>query len=94
MIPNITGRLRRKECVPSCIIERWTSGNSSKIQFLIHYFLNWYHLIDLKIGGWKLEPKSIDIALMSEFKFQIKFTEISVSEFTKIICVYIYFTNY
>ena len=37
-----------KECVPSCIIEGWTSGNS-EIDHFIKDFLNGYHLINLKI---------------------------------------------
>src|SRR5436305_320759 len=65
--PNTTRKLWCKECVPSCIIEGWTSGNSEIDNFIKdtiynakYYFnvinkkyhplfLEWYHLIDLKI---------------------------------------------
>ena len=32
--PDITGKLWCKECVPSCIIEGWTSGNSEIDNFI------------------------------------------------------------
>ena len=32
--PNTTGKLWCKECVPSCLIEGWTSGNSEIDNFI------------------------------------------------------------
>src|SRR3954464_13889948 len=46
-----TGKLWCKECVPSCIIEGWTSGNSGIDKFIKDTIYNakvYYHFIDYK----------------------------------------------
>src|SRR5437763_12426108 len=44
--PYITGKLWCKECVPSCIIEGWTSGNSEIDNFIKDTIYNAKYIYD------------------------------------------------
>ena len=48
--PDTTGKIWCKECVPSCIIEGWTSGNSEIDNFIKDTIYNLVTSIRIKKG--------------------------------------------